>query len=447
MATTNGRMVSVPAVAGAATGAAVGAAASGPHTGTNNSNGSGSSGGNTESTAVSDYGVLLSEYANDPANNTPARPSTDMGFIPDSRGGHIIPPSELLRMENERMEQEQYLYGDEPRAYSTDEPQRYSPLAPPPPLDPDRLAPLSTSTKSSLSGISAHAMDDPMVMTARRVQMTQVGPRGSEESSPVATTSGTWGSLNLGGISRLSRLSWFKNLRENLQESPKSSRPTSYVGVPLSDTDVETGRASLGEELKRPTGLGFNAEGERPMSSVSTKSAMSGSTVYHDTYSSPGTPPPLPPLPRAYMTSQSNLTHVRSGSMAPPAYEAEQMTSPGGQNQVAKDNYAPRLVDVLDMPAPASISQFSSASSRGGLPFPPGLAQLPSWYASSSSEAGDNAGISIDVLEDAPPTAGDGWRVLARNTSLSHPEHRTSFGIVRTFIFFIFYVVLTASLP
>jgi hypothetical protein len=88
-------------------------------------------------------------------------------------------------------------------------------------------------------------------------------------------------------------------------------------------------------------------------------------------------------------------------------------------------------VDVLDMPAPASVSQFSSASSRN-IQFPPGLSTLEtprSWYESSSSE-GDHAGITIDVLEDTPPRAGDGWRAIARNATLSHPsEHRTSFGV------------------
>jgi len=63
------------------------------------------------------------------------------------------------------------------------------------------------------------------------------------------------------------------------------------------------------------------------------------------------------------------------------------------------------------------------------MPFPPGLIQLPtprSWYESSSSE-GEN--ITIDVLEDEPPRAGDGWRVLARNANVSQTEHRSSFGI------------------
>jgi len=66
--------------------------------------------------------------------------------------------------------------------------------------------------------------------------------------------------------------------------------------------------------------------------------------------------------------------------------------------------------------------------------FPPGLVTLQtprSWYESSSSDR-DNAGITIDVLEDTPPRAGDGWRAIARNATLSHPaEHRTSFGVAQ----------------
>lgn len=429
-----GRSVSIPAPAALA-GVAAGVGAAAPHQGTNNSNGSGSSGGRTESTAVSDYGVLLADYTN-------ARRSSEMGqgYFDDAepRSRHIIPPSELLRLENERMEAE-HIYRDSPGGvHDPDDPARYSPLAPPPPLvDPERNTPQSASSKSSFSIISAQEQEDPVVMSARRVHMSDVGPRGSErgseESSPVASTSGGWGALGLGGIARLSRLSWFKNFRENLQDSPPT-RPQSYVGVALSDSDVEAGRATLGRDLKRPHALGLDAAGERPISTVSTKSAMSGSTVYHDAHSVPGTPPPVPPMPRVYMSiDHPELHNARSGStMSPPAYESEHMGSLAGQTQAAKDaGYAPRLVDVLDMPAPVSMSQFSSISSRGGMPFPPGLLTTPrSWYESSSSDAGESAGIRIDVLEDAPPQARDGWRVLARNGSIAYPEHRSSFGIV-----------------
>lgn len=457
MADTSARLVSVPAAAALA-GGAVGAGAAagyGSGSGSNGNNGTNSSGGSgpTESTAVSDYGVLLhgSDYTDDPEGNSPthvpARPSTDMDFIGDSRG-HIIPPSELLRMEREREEEEQLMRNEAPSAArimrnDPSVPEHYSPLLPPPPLDPDQLAHLTGSKKSSAASIaSATELDNPMVMTARRVRMSQVGPRsppdlGSDDShgsdAGPSSGGGGWGSLGLGGIARLSRLSWFKNFRETLGDSPTrsnpnsrpGSRPGSFVGRVLTDYDIESGRALLSEDMKRGSSVGLNAQGERPKSSVSAKS---GSTVYHDAYSNPSTPPPIPPLPRAHVTgSQTDL-----GQSPPPAYVANQA-------ELKPSHIPPRMVDVLDMPAPASISQFSSASSRGGMPFPPGLVQLPtprSWYESSSSEAGDNAGITIDVLEDEPPRAGDGWRVLARNASLMHPEHRTSFGMVSYFRFY-----------
>jgi hypothetical protein len=449
MADTSTRLASVPPAATTAAAVAAGAAAgargvpraagSGSNSGTNNSGGSGR---NTESTAVSDYGILLhgSDYTDDPSSPThvPARPSTDMGFIDNSR--RIIPPSELLRIEREREEQDQLLMRNEPstsRAITT-VPEHYSPLSPPPLLNPDHGIPSSSLLKASSSAMSAgsgNEQDDPMVLTARRVRLSQLGPRSQPElrvrdTGSGSTTTGGWGSLGLGGIARLSRLSWFKSFRDNLEDpytTPRSrhgSRPSSWTPRPLSDHDIEAGRALLDDGFRPPRALGTTDEGERPGSSVSARSGISGNTVYHDAESTPGTPPAIPSLPRAYMSSSpTGLTQSHGDFGAPPLYEPDQPAK--------DDDHAPRLVDVLDIPAPASVSQFSSASSRS-VQFPPGLVTLQSprsWYESSSSD-GDNAGISIDVLEDTPPRAGDGWRAIARNATLSHPDHRTSFGIV-----------------
>lgn len=429
MADTSARLVSVPATS------------TGNNGNTNSSGGSGP----TDSTAVSDYGVLLerADYEGpEPYTPTyiPARPSTDLGFIEDRAVvQHIISPSELLRMESEREEND----GRLPTAMRNLPPEEYSPLIPPRPLDPDRV-PTPSSQKSSSSILSAHDLDDPMVLTARRVRMSQVGSPSNtsrsqsdlrlEDTNPPPSrpaSGGTWGSLGLGGIARLSRLSWFKGMREAFQQDSPSrststsrhaSRQASWVGRALADRDLEVGRALLASEAeKRPGGSGYSAQGERPMSSISTKSAVSGNTIYHDAHSSPGTPPPLPPLPRAHVSGSDSQIDVTQ--TAPPAYRS------------TSDSAAGPVDDILDTPVPASISKFSSASSRGGMPFPPGLGmgQLPtpkSWFESSSSEAGGDLGITIDVLEDEPPRAGDRWRFMARNASLSYPEHRSSFGVV-----------------
>lgn len=436
MADTSARLVSAPA-AGAA-----GAAAAGNNGNTNSSGGSGPS----DSTAVSDYGVLLerADYMDENSEAhtppyIPARPSTDLGFVDDRGAGqHIIPPSELLRMEREREENE----GLMPTTMRNLPPEEYSPLMPPPPLDPDHLPiPGGSSQRSMSPATSAHDLDDPMVLTARRVRMSQIGsPSNTSQSQPDLrledthpppsrpASGGAWGSLGFGGIARLSRLSWFKGMREAFQQdsptrstpsSRHASRQASWVARALADRDVEAGRALLGSEAEKRRGE--LTQGERPMSSVSAKSAVSGNTIYHDAESNPGTPPPLPPLPRAHVSGSGS--QIDFAQIAPPAYQPK------------SDNAASPVDDILDMPAPASISQFSSASSRGGVPFPPGLGmgQLPtprSWYESSSSEAGGDVGITVDMLEDEPPRAGDRWRFMARNASLSYPAHRSSFGVV-----------------
>ena len=273
-----------------------------------NTNSSGGS-GPTDSTAVSDYGVLLErvDYEGPEAYtpmHIPARPSTDLGFVEDRAPvQHIISPSELLRMEREREENEGLL----PTTMRNLPPEEYSPLIPPPRLDPDRIpTPGGSSPKSISSALSAHDLDDPMVLTARRVRMSQVGsPSNTSRSQsdlrledsnappsrpPSRPSSGSaWGSLGFGGIARLSRLSWFKGMREAFQQNTPSrstsgsrhaSRRASWVGRALADRDLEVGRGLLASEAeKRPSGSGYNVQGERPMSSISTKSAVSGHTI------------------------------------------------------------------------------------------------------------------------------------------------------------------------
>ena len=117
-------------------------------------------------------------------------------------------------------------------------------------------------------------------------------------------------------------------------------------------------------------------------------------------------------------------------------------------------------VDILDLPIPAQLHTFSSASSRGGGPvFPPGLEQhmtdmnlsnVNLWRESSSdmpSAASLGSGSSgvvpstsalghgnVDHLEDAPPRPREGWTHLratggntvdsGRRTTLGQVMHR-----------------------
>ncbi|KAF5365294.1 hypothetical protein D9758_005476 [Tetrapyrgos nigripes] len=145
-------------------------------------------------------------------------------------------------------------------------------------------------------------------------------------------------------------------------------------------------------------------------------------------------------------------------------------------------------IDILDMPIPRGMSPFASTSSlrdtldkdrdtittpnsslgsssakKGGLKFPPGLGGLPTpsvWHdtqgttpspgsfaagsrggstahlpednANRLSTGTGDAGITIDVLEEAPPTAGAQWRTLATSGFTGFPfggERRTTFGM------------------
>lgn len=84
----------------------------------------------------------------------------------------------------------------------------------------------------------------------------------------------------------------------------------------------------------------------------------------------------------------------------------------------------------MDIPAPPPISPFV-----GGRPaFPPGLVALPqprTWrdsYGTDASSPTDSSGvgIAIDILNDEPPPAREGWRDLASERD----GRRRTFGVV-----------------
>lgn len=265
--------------------------------------------------------------------------------------------------------------------------------------------------------------------------------------------------------------------------SRSRSRPDSWIRVPVDEPD-------LPPHAPHDSGLGLPSTSTRPISSVSAKSASgaSGGTVYHDAVSTPVSDFLEFPLPVATVRSGSGNGSSRgngssqgtggnggngSGSDAPrqSLLDRQQqllllsgVSQPQPPTQVGyvrvpphvpipphdppayDDSSLPKLrkhtrlpsdIDVLDIPAPPPASPFSSSRPA----FPPGLVQLPTprtWrdsYPSPvlSGTSEGSAGIAIDVLEEEPPLAREGWRSLATAgvPPISGEGKRTTFGTVR----------------
>lgn len=387
------------------------------------STGSGDS-GHTISSVATDYGVLLpgggpigQAYRDE--SPFPTRPSSEMI-------GYIMPPGELLKIDDDDEPlSPPRMYGIQ-RSSEPSLPEAFSPLLPPPPLDVDRQSPRKPSSvnekEKSVRSLSypASDMEDPKVYTARRVKVKELAPRSpSEEASPgadadddlAAGPSGWRSSLGLGSISRL-RKSWFGG---------SSSRNTSKSsGARARADDVEVSQSLLGAPRSRPR-LGLTIEGERPMSSVSTKSAISGHTIYHDAMSRLGTPVSVPS--RAMTPANGRGPNSGNGFVpplptgAPPAYAvSDPYDSTGSRGSFPYS----QGVDVLDLPVPQPVTPFTAT---GGTPAttrsvaaPPGLggSHARAWRDSLSVITGssNNASVTIDVLDAEPPTAGEGWRSM-----------------------------------
>ncbi|KAI0759585.1 hypothetical protein BD413DRAFT_596312 [Trametes elegans] len=417
-------------------------------------------------------------------------------------GEPIISRDAQLRLEEEFGEVPPYasVRVVEPRASNEQE----VPLIPPPPLNPDNTRRFSAqpSLRSQKSKTEARSLmsekslgsigtdnqeEGAELLTARRVKVGQINPSG--DAGAASTSTATPSVLGLDRLANLSRLSWFK--RMSFLGSPAGSRPLStadpdaagtsdpYTRTPprhsrngsssrpgshsrpgsfARQSPLEPAADSLGRRLMRSdSGLGFGMPEERPISTVSARSATSGNTVFYDaqsrpgsslgTRSSAGTPvsgtmaiPPVPPVPQhiqpsplsqEVQPSTASVDEDHDGaSAAPPAYTPTQ--APHSQHHLQPvDDYTD--VDVLDLPAPRPASPFSAASARPT--FPPGLVPLPSpraWrdsHASSSPSpaTGSTSNIGIDVLEDEPPTADHGWRSLASGFRTSD-DRRTTFG-------------------
>ncbi|KAG2116887.1 hypothetical protein BD769DRAFT_1058247 [Suillus cothurnatus] len=375
------------------------------------------------SQASTDYGVVLpgsghfgQAYSGD---GVPAHASNEVL-------GHIMPPEELLRIGDE----EELADIPRPRMYSSSHPslpEHIAPLLPPPPFEgtatrkPSDRSLFNEKEKSVRSAsYPASDLEDSKVFTARRVRVQELGSRSPQDddstnTQPVAGP-GSWRN----SFSRLRR-SWFGS-------SSSRSGSNSRRG---SDKDAEAVQSLLGRRL----GVGYTPAGERPMSGVSAKSAVSGNTVYHDAVSRMGTPVSLPsraitPASQRGSTVPATDFVLPMPSGAPPAYD-DPYDSLGSRGP---SPLSPTGIDVLDIPAPAP---FSSASASGK-PLPPGLVPLSSrhaWRDSLSVITGSSngAGITIDVLDAEPPRAGDGWRNLAGgflgiSEGPDPSEQRTPFG-------------------
>ncbi|KAF8262754.1 hypothetical protein EI94DRAFT_1808328 [Lactarius quietus] len=98
------------------------------------------------------------------------------------------------------------------------------------------------------------------------------------------------------------------------------------------------------------------------------------------------------------------------------------------------------LADYLNIPLPRPASPFTSVSSTKALSSPPGLALQSSheWRDSVTTalntSGGVDSGIDMDLLEEAPPTAGKSWRQLATQGLPTLHERRTTFGLPMTLV-------------
>ena len=329
-----------------------------------------------------------------------------------------------------------------------------------------------------------HEPEGAELLTARRVKVGQLGNPGP--STSVATPN----VLGLDRLANLGRMSWFKRMsfigapagsqpvarsedsytrtppRHSRNGSSRSrpashSRPGSFARVSAHDPTPTTD--SFGRRIRHDSGLAFGLTDERPISTVSAQSAASGNTVFYDAHSRPGSSmgtrstggsssspiPPVPPVPQAHLAQPSPLSHeVRQSSASistessygqeitdhPPTYESA--TAPQSRTGLQYSD-----IDVLDMPAPRPASPFSQASGSRAMPPGLGFEPLPNpavWRNSHASSGtlspgtDGTSGISIDVLEEAPPAAQGGWRSLAGGLRPTDGR-RTTFGVVRAF--------------
>lgn len=408
--------------------------------------------------------------------------------------GSIIPTRQLLQMEDDWRQEDTAATPIAARRGTTELGERVDeygeiPLRPPPTLNPDRPVtprPLSMfGTVGSNPESPGSELDEAAtLLTARRVMMNEGGPTTLVEVGNDGNGSGpsSWGSSiahGLGGLTRLSRLSWFQRMEAMRSHSPAREAAGRSQSRPTTPSTSQ----------RRPTSLAERAglTVPRPVSHLSVGSGKSsnGDTVFYDALSSVSTrsghghgprPSSMPPLPRpltatptqpastpntppAHDTSSGSQVHFDQ-PVAPSPIHASPARSrdPTPPNTAAAAAPAPNVsevLDVLDTPVPSAVSPFSTASSRGGPAYPPGLEQhisnIRAWRESSSdmpsaasfgtgSASGRGGSFAVvgagpDILEEEPPRPGEGWTHLRSVTSGTvDTGRRTTLGQVSSVI-------------
>lgn len=307
----------------------------------------------------------------------------------------------------------------------------------------------------------------------------EMGYRLGEGSRPISTVSSgnkSGGSGNGGGGS---------TVYHSASSRPSTDPSTSVPPVPANTQNTKTSagsKPSMGGRSGSSTGnTVFHDAYSRPGTPYYTpapNTPISPAPVVVSSVGSRGT--------QGTQFSGSQQGRVPEGD--PPAYDAGVGVGGGaGQGQRPPTVYVTPTtefppgtdIDILDMPAPRPEPPFTSASSSAGhasysasgrastsasgpgrptsLP-PPGLPVPQVWKDAASSGAensgsggsgssrespdsglvrvggvgvgGGGGGAGIDVLEEAPPAAGEGWRTLSRMAVDGQQGRRATFGVV-----------------
>lgn len=339
------------------------------------------------------------------------------------------------------------------------------------PRPPFAQRPSKPSFTSHRSSLPLDVEENATLLTARRVKIEDLGPRIIHGSSPIEdraskpSTSSFLGSLSAiaGRLSRRRSESLYTSQHQPLlQSSPLSDQDLEYARLPPPIFTPHTSEPILS---RGGVSIGLNPDGLRPISDVSGRSQNSGVSLYHDALSS--LPESSSDVASAMASSSSTTKPTVPSQLSRsqmPSYDVQPPTSTASPSGDTSHAQAFDLgYDVLDVPAPSAIFKASSnpslqTSTSGatvvdrticknihpGCLLPPGSDAIPrsnqserSKGATSSSGINQDirSGTTIDVLEEEPPTAGEGWRSMAAVTATSiggdeRLARKTTFGVV-----------------